>query len=170
MCKWVLVQSRGGTDNYLLVLRSITSGYFLIQKQVTNAHYSDLHTSVQCGNWLKKSAKFCYFQIIAKQCSAGQFPICYNIGEVQYRVYLLWTKAFLSMAVTSSIFGKLFTELELQTRTSRDSFSELKMEQGFPVLGSPLLMALRQVFSAVAFSFTVYMGAIMTSFFFLFFH
>lgn len=80
-----------------------------------------------------------------------------------------WTKALLSMAVPNSIYGKLFTELELHMRTSKDSFSELKMEWCFPELGSPLLMALCQVFSEVAFSFTIYMGAIMTSFFFFFF-
>lgn len=81
-----------------------------------------------------------------------------------------WTKALLSMAVPNSIYGKLFTELELHMRTSKDSFSELKMEWCFPELGSPLLMALCQVFSEVAFSFTIYMGAIMTSFFFFFLH
>lgn len=74
------------------------------------------------------------------------------------------TKALLSIAATSSIYGKLFTGLESHTRTSEDSFSELKMESCFPELGSPLLMAPCQVASAAAFSFTIYMGAIMTFF------
>lgn len=74
------------------------------------------------------------------------------------------TKAFLSIVVTSSIYGKLFTEQETQTRTTKDSFSELKMEYCFPELDPPLPIAACQVASAAAFSFTIYMGAIMTFF------
>lgn len=72
------------------------------------------------------------------------------------------TKAFLSTVVTSSIYGKLFNEQESHTRPSKDSFSELKMEYCFPQLDPPLPMAPCQVASAAAFSFTIYMGVIMT--------
>lgn len=72
--------------------------------------------------------------------------------------------AFLSTVVTSFMYGKLFTEWESHTRTSKDSFSDLKMEYCFPQLDPPLPMAPCQVASAAAFSFTIYMGAIMTFF------
>lgn len=96
-----------------------------------------------------------------KQCSAAQCAIR-MLGSLV--LCLPGTKAILAVVVTSSIYGKLFTEQESHTRTSKDSFSELKMEYCFPQLDPPLPMAPCQVASAAAFSFTIYMGAIMTFF------